>query len=194
LQVEAIEKLNRLRKLGPPLAEDVLLQFQDLESLYACAAGAEQLTDTLQTTPVCEYCGFRLGDEAPTDTAAHVTYAIERALATHQTRLAQRVVARLVALPGRRTEDHLDRFIQVVQAGDLAGLAQVLDEGLLAFIDDLLETPEPRTNLIERLAREHPEVTSENLDVVVESFRRMAAEELARNSGRFRVGTEEEPA
>jgi hypothetical protein len=29
---------------------------------------------------------------------------------------------------------------------------------------------------------------------VVESFRRMAAEELARNSGRFRVGTEEEPA
>ena len=69
----------------------------------------------------------------------------------------------------------------------------MLDEGFLGFIDDLLDTPEPRVNLIERLSREHPEITPENLDAAVESFRRIAADEVARGGGRVRIGVEEEP-
>ncbi len=35
----------------------------------------------------------------------------------------------------------LDRFLQIVQAADLTGLALVLDDELLAFLDELLAEP-----------------------------------------------------
>jgi hypothetical protein len=117
--------------------------------------------------------------------------AIERGLATQKTRLAQRVVSRLLARPGRAQEDRLDRFIQAVQASDLSGLAQVLDEGLLEFLDDLLATPEPRINLIDRLALDFPEVTDDSLEAAVAAFRTLVQDELRRGGGRVVIGRED---
>jgi hypothetical protein len=193
-QVEALEKLNRLRKLGAPVAEVALLRFHELEQLYACAANDAHLGDALQVSPTCDQCGFRIGDEAPAAEAEQVSSAIDAALAMQMARLQQRVVGRLRAQPVGRNGGNVDRFVEAVQTSDVAGLAQVLDEGLVGFIEDVLDTPEPRVNLIDRLAREHPEVTTDNLAAVVESFRRIAAEELAQNGGRLRIGVEEEPA
>ena len=192
-EVELLENLNRLRKLGAPLMEIELTKFHELEQAFACPANAEHLAEALHSDPICAECGFRLGDVPPIGDAQRVGHAIERGLGMQQLRLAQRVVPRLAANPSRRAGDNLDRFIEAVQGGDFTALARVLDEGFLGFIDDLLDAPEPRINLIERLSREHPEITPENLDAAVESFRRIAADEVARNGGRVRIGVEEEP-
>jgi hypothetical protein len=190
-QTEAIEKLNRLERLGEPVALAALTRFHALEAEAVCTSDAVQLAVELAETPVCPYCGFRLGDVPPVEALNTALVAIERGLATQQTRLAQRVVSRLLARPGRAQEDRLDRFIQVVQASDLTGLAQVLDEGLLEFLGDLLQTPEPRINLIDRLAQEFPEVTSERVDEVVAAFRALLEEELRDSGGRIVIGRED---
>jgi hypothetical protein len=191
-QVDALEKLNRLERLGEPVALLALMQFRGLEELSPCPADAVQLAAEVAETPVCPYCGYRLGDVAPVEQLNATLVAIERGLATQQARLARRVVSRLLARPGRPQEDRLDRFIQVVQASDLSGLAQVLDEGLLEFLGDLLQTPEPRINLIDRLAQDYPEVTSERLDEVVRAFRSLVEDELQRGGGRVVIGREDD--
>ena len=155
-QMEALEKLNRLERLGEPVAQASLMRLHTLETLSPCPADAVEMPAELSETPVCPFCGYRLGDVAPVETLNDALITIERGLATQQARLGRRVVSRLLARPGRAQEDRLDRFIQVVQASDLSGLAQVLDEGLLEFLGDLLQTPEPRVNLIDRLARRLP--------------------------------------
>jgi hypothetical protein len=191
-QVDALEKLNRLDRLGEPVALPALTRFHVLAELPACSMDAVQLTAELSETPVCPYCAFRLGEMPPVEELNATLIAIERGLATQQGRLARRVVSRLVARPGRAQEDRLNRFINVVQASDLSGLAQVLDEGLLEFLGDLLLTPEPRVNLIDRLAQDYPEVTDDRLDEVVAAFRALVLDELQRGGGRVVIGREDD--
>ncbi len=190
----AIEQLNGLRRLGPPLSLVALGQFHELEHLFACPVDADGLAEALAHQPVCPLCAYRLGEDAPTADVRRVRQALERALSTQLSRLAQRVVTRLLARPSNLREDRLDRFVQVVQASDLSGLALVLDEGLVEFLRDLLESPEPRHNLLDLLARDYPEVTTTNADEVVEDFRRLVEIELAREGGRFFIGREDSGA
>ena len=187
----ALEQLNGLRRLGAPQAEAALAQFHELERLFACPADDGELRELLGGQPACPHCRFRLGDRPPSTDAARVQQAIDRGLETQQARLAQRVVSRILARPGGRN-DRLERFIQVVQASDLSGLAAVLDEGLVAFLRDLLETPEARLDILDRLARAYPEVDAANLDAVASEFRALLREELARGGGRLRLGAEPE--
>jgi hypothetical protein len=193
-QIEAIEKLNYLERLGEPVAQPALLRFHALAELSVCTTDPIQLAAEIAETPVCPYCGYRLGEVAPIEELNTALIVIERGLATQQGRLARRVVSRLLARPERAQEDRLDRFIQVVQASDLSGLAQVLDEGLLEFLGDLLDTPEPRVNLIDRLAQAHPEVTSDSLEEVVAAFRALIEDELQREGGRIVIGRYDGPS
>jgi len=190
-QIDAIEKLNHLERLGEPAAQAALTRFHALAELSACTSDAVQLAAEIAETPVCPHCGYRLGEVPPVEDLNTALIAIERGLATQQGRLARRVVSRLLSRPGRAHEDRLDRFIQVVQASDLSGLAQVLDEGLLEFLGDLLDTPEPRVNLIDRLAQDHPEITTETLEEVVAAFRALVEDELRRGGGRVVIGRED---
>ncbi|HEX5369164.1 MAG TPA: hypothetical protein VFY10_07085 [Dehalococcoidia bacterium] len=184
----AIELLNSLARLGPPLALVALGQFHDLEHLLACPVDAEALAEALRQQPVCPLCAYRLGEDAPMADLRRVRQALERALSTELSRLSQRVVTRLLQRSSNLGEDRLDRFVQLVQVGDLSGLARVLDDGLVEFLRDLLDSPEPRLNLIDLLARDYPEVTSANAHEVVEGFRRLVEAELSREGGRFFIG------
>jgi hypothetical protein len=171
-----------------------LTRYHALAELSVCQSDAVQLAAELSETPVCPYCGYRLSEVAPVEALNTALIAIERGLATQQARLARRVVSRLLARPGRAQGDRLGRFIQVVQASDLSGMAQVLDEGLLEFLGDMLQAPEPRINLIDRLAEDYPEVTSDRLDEVVAAFRTLVEDELQRGGGRVVIGREEDGA
>jgi hypothetical protein len=184
-QATALERLNSLSRLGAAQAAAALDQFHELERLFGCPTDAEGLGHLLAVEPTCPYCSYRLGEEPPGADARRVQQAIERGLAHQQSRLAQRVVSRLLARPNRAGSDRLDRFIEVVQASDLTGLASVLDDGLVAFLRDLLETPEPATTILDQLAASHPEITAENLDNALAELRRLFEEELRRNNGRL---------
>ncbi|HWC28868.1 MAG TPA: hypothetical protein VG845_02190 [Dehalococcoidia bacterium] len=186
-QVAALERLNTLTRLGALQAGPALAQYHELEPLFGCAADAESLGYALATDPTCAYCGFRLGDQPPVADADRVQQAIERGLAHQQSRLAQRVVRRLLARPGRAGSDRVDRFIEVVQASDLTGLAAVLDDGLTAFLRELLETPEPASNLLADLAASYPEITAANLEEALGELRILIQAELRRNDGTLRL-------
>jgi Family of unknown function (DUF6079) len=189
-QVAAVERLNTLERLGSPQAQTALSQYREIERLFACPA-VDDLPAILQNEPICPYCAFRLGEEAPTTDAVRVQQAIQRGLASQQSRLAQRVVNRLLTRTGRAGSDRLDRFIEVVQASDLTGLASVLDDGLIAFLQDLLETPEPTVTLLDRLSSAYPEITAANLDNAIAEFRQLMQEELDRNNGRIHLRDED---
>lgn len=187
--VAAVARLNGLQRLGPPLATAALAQFEELERLFACAVSEERLAQTLDLSPLCPECGYKLGDEAPTADARRVRLAVARGLAGQQTRLAQRVVGRLLARPAGDEEGRLTRFIEVVQASDLSGLALTLDDALVEFLRGLLEAPaEPGP--LERLKRAFPEITEANLEAAVAEFRRLVEAELAQK-GRLRLAGEE---
>lgn len=193
-QATAVERLNGLPRLGAPQAQAALDQFHELERLFPCPAGSESLSAILQDQPICPYCGYSLGQEAPSADARRVQHAIERGLASQQARLAQRVVSRLLARPERAGNDRLDKFIEVVQAADLTGLAAVLDDGLIAFLQDLLDSPTPSTILLDQLALTFPEIRGDNVESAVGEFRRLLHEELERNGGRLRLRYQEPDA
>jgi hypothetical protein len=190
--VAAVERLNTLERLGAPQAQAALTQYHELETLFACPAGNDDLNAMLQSDPICPYCAYRLGEEPPSTDATRVLQAIQRGLEGQQARLAQRVVNRLLARPGRAGSDRLDRFIEVVQASDLTGLAAVLDDGLIAFLQDLLDSPPPTATMLDSLARTFPEVTAANLEEVVGEFRLLLQEELQRNNGTLHLRPEDD--
>jgi hypothetical protein len=190
-QVDALETLNRLERLGEPAAQHALGRYHAIGAISVCPATPEELAQGLSEAPVCPHCHYVLGDIAPVEDLNTSLIAIERGLATQRTRLLQRVVNRVLARPNRAQEPRLERFIQAVQTGDLSRLAQSLDEGLLAFLEDVLATPEPRLNLIDRLAQDFPEVTDESLDALVAAFRALVKDELQRGGGRVVIGRED---
>jgi hypothetical protein len=176
----ALRRLNGLRRLGPPLASAALTQHQELERLLPCPATRAQLDAFLADAPFCGECGFRIGQIAPAVEAQRITTALQRGLAGQQTRLARRVIGRLLALPAEEPEARLQRFIEVVQASDLNGLAGVLDDELIGFLDDLLAGHDGHEGVLQQLARRYPEISAGEIDAVVEEFRRLLTDEAAR--------------
>ena len=189
-QVRALERLNGLTRLGPPLATAALAQFRELERAFACPAATVSLAEALARGSTCPECGFHLGNGAPVAEARHVRQAVERGLAGQQARLARRVVSRILGRAALSGEERLRRFIEVVQASDLSGLAVVLDDALVDFLRELLEEPAIEPQVLRRLALAFPEVTPESLDKAVAEFRHLLETEL-RLQGRVRLGGEE---
>ena len=133
---EALARLNRLEALGSPMGVDGLTAF---DALMSNAWNCEQpdLEAKLTDLPLCPTCSITLSDKPPREQVTRVTRDVERGLSGQQVRLAGEAVRRILARGGER----IDRFLEVVQASDLSGLALVLDDELLAFISDLLAEP-----------------------------------------------------
>ena len=132
----ALGRLNTLARLGEPVATEELRAFdQLLRQPTACSQ--QDVQPALALSPACPTCHLALADVPYTSRAAEVIERLEQGLAEQQTRLAGEAVRRILGHGGAR----LDRFLQIVQAADLAGLALVLDDELLAFLDQLLAEP-----------------------------------------------------
>jgi hypothetical protein len=192
-QASAIEKLNGLRRLGAPVADGALTRFREIEGLFRCSADTEQLGQMLAESPICGFCEFRPGDEAPSAEVEGLGDELARGLSEQRGRLARRVGhmrAGGVALRDAR----LERFIQAVDGDDAGALDRALDEGMVQFLDDLLLTPEAELSLLGRLSQQFPEATETNLDDVIAEFRRLLSEEMARNGGRLHLAPEDSQA
>lgn len=190
----ALQRLNGLRRLGPAVALHALERQQFLDRLFPCPSTVSMLAGSLATSPFCPECGFRLGSDAPVEDARQVVTAVNRGLGNQQARLARRVIGRLLSRPAVESEAKLQRFIEVVQASDLHGLAAVLDDEVIAFLDDLLSEGEA-AGVLSRLARAFPAVDAGNLDAAVEEFRRLLTDETAREGiVRLRSPAESRPS
>ena len=137
IEATALEQLNGIAELGHPVGVDSLERFHRLLDRFSvCSAPASRLA--LDRTPLCRRCRITLGQEPPTEDVSELIKRIERGLREQNRRLSQQVVRQI--LDGPRDE-RLDRFIQVVQASDLSGLVNVLDERLVQFVREVLSVP-----------------------------------------------------
>lgn len=175
---EALARLNTLRALGRPMGGAALAAYERLtRRQQGCAA--QNLESALRERPTCPACGISLEASAPSGEAEEVMRRLHGALARQQARLASEAVRRILARGGERIE----QFLQIVQASDLAGLAQVLDDELLAFLRELLSEPTAPTpealDLFEQLTRSYPLVREEQVEAVIGTLRQLLTERLA---------------
>jgi hypothetical protein len=174
----ALARLNSLRALGRPLGEAALVAYEQLAAGRSTCS-IDDLPSLLRERPRCPVCDLTLDAAFPADEARRAVRGIDAALRRQQSRLASEAVRRILARGGAR----LEQFLQIVQASDLAGLAQVLDDDLVGFLQGLLAEPTAPTadalDLLERLARAYPVVNDDDIDEVVGALRRLLREHLA---------------
>jgi hypothetical protein len=174
----ALERLNTLRALGRPLGRPALEAYHALSSRRA-SCDEPRLEEALLRAPACPACGLSLDEAARGREVEEALRRLHDALARQQARLASEAVRRILARGGAR----LEQFLQVVQASDLTGLAQVLDDELLAFLAELLAEPVTPTrealDLFAELARAYPVVSEADVDALVGTLRQLLVEQLA---------------
>ena len=177
LTAQALARLNTLRALGRPVGEPALDAYERLaRDRRAC--GVRELESTLRERPDCPDCQITMEDGVPSEEGEELRRRLGAALARQQARLASEAVRRILARGG----EPIERFLQIVQASDLAGLAQVLDDKLLAFLRDLLAqpvSPAPLAlDLLQELVRAHPTVSEEQVEAVTQTLRQLLSELL----------------
>ncbi len=69
-----------------------------------------------------------------------------------------------------------------------------LDDGLVAFLQDLLEAPPPAPPILESLARTFPGITADNLEDAIVELHRLLQDELERNNGAAHLRREADDA
>ena len=137
LEAQALECLNTIAELGEPVEGESLERFHhSLASITVCSIPASRLN--LGRSPRCGRCGLQLGQQPPSQEIATVIRQVERGLKEQNQRLSLQVVHRILRGP---KDEHIDRFIQVVQASDVSGLVNVLDQQLVAFLREVLSGP-----------------------------------------------------
>ncbi|MGA2285985.1 MAG: hypothetical protein ABSG55_06925 [Dehalococcoidia bacterium] len=176
----ALIRLNSISELGKPVGLNGLARFQEMRRTLAGCPLDEALAESLKEAPACPMCSTTLADEPPEAAAREVLRRLERALQEQQNRLSGVAIRSILAW---HKGEKIEQFLQVVQASDLRGLAEVLDDELVAFLRELLGAATlPASSVLERLSRLHPEVSPASLEAAVGEFRRLLAEELAAQS------------
>jgi len=187
---QALARLNTLRALGPPLGEAALAAYERLTQQRS-ACSARGLAAALRERPACTECNLTLEDSPPSEETDQVLRGLQTALHRQQARLASEAVRRILARGGER----LEQFLQVVQASDLAGLSQVLDDDLVSFLRELLSEPVAPTpealGVFDALVRAYPVVSEEQIDALLDMLRQLLLEQLA---ARRTAEPAEEPA
>jgi hypothetical protein len=166
----ALARLNTLRALGPAVGRTALSQYQRLLADTTVCARGKELEGELLERPLCSRCGLRLADSPPEEAAREAVRGLRRALARQHARLASEAMRQILA---RRGGERIERFLQIVQASDLSGLVNVLDDTLLDFLGELLAPAAASTDVLGELAQLFPSVGEANLDAAVEEFRRL---------------------
>lgn len=184
----ALERLNMLRGLGRAAGGAALREYASLGREIAPCTRTD-LIELLHHTPRCSDCNVALGDETPQEQAQEIVRRLRRALERQQARLATETIRRILARGGERIE----QFLQIVQASDQAGLVRVLDDELIAFLQDLLDQPVSITTdavqLIDAFARAHPVVRPDDVDAAAETMRTLLSER-ASSQGEVRLANE----
>ncbi len=174
---QALARLNTLRSLGQPVGQEALAAYERLtHGQRTCPA--PDLDSTLQEQPLCPDCWITMETGVPSQETEEVLHRLQKALALQQARLSSEAVRRILARGGERIE----QFLQIVQASDLTGLTQVLDEELLAFLLELLAQPvapaPAALELLQELVRAHPSVSEEQVEEVTQTLRQLLIEML----------------
>ncbi len=167
---DALARLNTLRELGSAFGSGALAEYRRLRATPRACPAAAELEARLAERPICPACGLTLADSPPHEYAQDVLRQLQRALGRQQARLASEAIHQILA---QRGGERIEQFLKVVQASDLRGLANVLDDDLLAFLRELLAPKASPPDVLEALSRAFPSVGDRDVEAAVEEFRRL---------------------
>jgi hypothetical protein len=132
-QVGAIDRLNQMSEMGDPVDPGVVDEYGDaLAAVKSCPILAPAQPD-LSIAPVCPGCDLALADEIPD--ADSVAQRITEGMAEHGRRLASLAAGRILE---QGDKPGLTKFLQLVQAGDAASIANVLDDEVAEFLREFV--------------------------------------------------------
>lgn len=135
--LEALAKLNSLKRLGPPLGVDLRARLDAIENrLKPCAVEEAALRARLNEAPQCASCGLTLNDGVPESERAAIHADLHAALQQKQRGLATAMAARSAA---GTDGTPLQRFLDAAQAADVGPLVDVMSESALWLIESILD-------------------------------------------------------
>ena len=127
---EALRRLNTLTELGPPVGEASLETYRELvEQTSGCSllgAEGEKVDEAL-----CPACRLRLDQQPPQEQVSEVLKRVERAIERQMARLSAVAVRQVLE---RSTNPHVEQFLKVIQAAQIASLAEILDDELMGYL------------------------------------------------------------
>lgn len=172
-----LQRLNAITSLGEPLEIDIIDQHaRFLHETVPCVQ--DNLESILRMSARCPSCNMTLEAGIPTEEIETLLYRLDRAIGEQQRRLGSQAVRQVLM---RGNFDQLDRFLQAVQASDVASLTALLDDPLAAFIERLLEgnlARVPSQSIFERLQERFPSVGLAEVNVVAAEFARLLRSEF----------------
>ena len=133
-RVDSLARLNGVREFGGPLGVDLPEQFAEIvRSLRTCDLQAHQIS--IEEAPHCEECHLPLNEAVPAREASRLGTELETAVREYNRRLGSEGVKRVLA---HSSKENLEKFINVIQIGDIASLANVLDDDDVGFLRDFV--------------------------------------------------------
>ncbi|MEK7777484.1 MAG: hypothetical protein AAB303_02525, partial [Chloroflexota bacterium] len=128
--VEALEQLNSMSELGPPVGEELPSQFEQLNtSLKMCPAPKEDVN--LEDHPVCPFCGLRLSEGVPYQEVEVLLWDVEQGVQEQNRRLSIHGIQQILE---HGDEEMVDKLIKIVRMADLSPLANALSPQVMAFL------------------------------------------------------------
>jgi len=127
--VQALERLNRLPELGPPGGLTVLARYHTLmRILEPCQAEGPIFSEPLSSR--CHQCQLEMGSPPPQAEVDEVLSGLNEALGEQMSRLAKALAAMVITAQ----DPIIEKALKVVQASQVAPLAQMLDDQVTAFL------------------------------------------------------------
>ena len=136
LKLRALELLNTLPDLAPPLGEGLSDNLDRLViDLSQCPQQRSSLVEDLKNHPRCSTCGLGFEQVLSLDDLQRAIRAIEFDLDAQTRRLSNLLVERIMR--GDR-DQRLEDLLKIIQASDLAALCNTLSPELVGFIGRIL--------------------------------------------------------
>ncbi|MCH7620916.1 MAG: hypothetical protein IH870_03365 [Chloroflexi bacterium] len=136
LKLRALELLNTLPDLAPPLGEGLSDTLRDWGTdLAQCARQQPELEEELRDHPRCSGCGLALDQVLSLDDLQRTIRAIEFELDAQSRRLSNLLVEKIMR--GER-DQRLEDLLKIIQASDLSALCNTLSPELVGFIGQIL--------------------------------------------------------
>ena len=137
LELYALSLLNSITELGDPVGTELVQGYSILEQRIG-RCDVTFLDMSLGENPRCAECQMAHVEEPPTEELRVFLRHLERALAKQNRRLSHALVERILH---DQVDQRLENFLKIVQASDLSGLSNTLDNELTLFIRQLLRNP-----------------------------------------------------
>ena len=130
-QVEALQRLNTLTELGPPMGAGALIAY---EQLVADTAGCPLITgveEMLESDATCPACRLAMETTAPVQRADEILQRIERGCQRQMARLSSNAVQQVLH---RSNDARVEQFLKMVQASQLSSLGVIMNDELVGYI------------------------------------------------------------